>query len=176
MSCLPSSYCFVVSFIIVFLPCLVHPILVNEFLLFLVVSLFILLSFPFLDFIINIYLFISTTFFINIFASISFISCLGDDDSGDDNGDDCNRDDDDDGDSDKGGDSGDCGDVDAYSGDAYSGDDYSGDDYSGDDCSGGVSGPVCEEYGVWLHADGAYGGNSFICPELRGPMKGIQVS
>lgn len=40
----------------------------------------------------------------------------------------------------------------------------------------GVAGPVCEEYGVWLHVDGAYAGNSFICPELRGPMKGIEVS
>ncbi|XP_045623400.1 aromatic-L-amino-acid decarboxylase [Procambarus clarkii] len=37
-------------------------------------------------------------------------------------------------------------------------------------------GPVCEEYGVWLHVDGAYGGNSFICPELRGPMKGVQYA
>ena len=38
-----------------------------------------------------------------------------------------------------------------------------------------ATGPVCEEYGVWLHCDGAYGGNSFICPELRGPMAGIEV-
>lgn len=37
-------------------------------------------------------------------------------------------------------------------------------------------GPVCEEFGVWLHVDGAYGGNSFICPELRGPMKGIEYA
>lgn len=37
-------------------------------------------------------------------------------------------------------------------------------------------GPVCEEYGAWLHVDGAYAGNSFICPELRGPMKGIEYA
>jgi len=37
-------------------------------------------------------------------------------------------------------------------------------------------GPVCEQYGVWLHCDGAYGGNSFICPELRAPMKGIEYA
>ncbi|XP_076067665.1 aromatic-L-amino-acid decarboxylase-like [Oratosquilla oratoria] len=35
-------------------------------------------------------------------------------------------------------------------------------------------GPLCDEFGVWLHVDGAYGGNSFICPELRGPMRGIK--
>ncbi|XP_059620462.1 tyrosine decarboxylase [Phlebotomus argentipes] len=28
--------------------------------------------------------------------------------------------------------------------------------------------------GVWLHVDGAYGGSSFICPELRDVMKGIE--
>ncbi|XP_076067659.1 aromatic-L-amino-acid decarboxylase-like isoform X2 [Oratosquilla oratoria] len=37
-------------------------------------------------------------------------------------------------------------------------------------------GPVCDEFGVWLHVDGAYGGNSFICPELRGPMRGIEFA
>ncbi|KAB7496953.1 Tyrosine decarboxylase [Armadillidium nasatum] len=37
-------------------------------------------------------------------------------------------------------------------------------------------GPICEEYGVWLHVDGAYAGNSFICPELRNPMKGIECA
>ncbi|KAG0711054.1 Tyrosine decarboxylase [Chionoecetes opilio] len=37
-------------------------------------------------------------------------------------------------------------------------------------------GPVCEEFGAWLHVDGAYGGNSFICPELRGPMRGIEYA
>ena len=38
-----------------------------------------------------------------------------------------------------------------------------------------VSGPVCEEFGVWLHVDGAYGGNAFICPEYQYLMKGIEV-
>uniref|UniRef100_A0A6A7FSH7 Tyrosine decarboxylase-like n=2 Tax=Hirondellea gigas TaxID=1518452 RepID=A0A6A7FSH7_9CRUS len=37
-------------------------------------------------------------------------------------------------------------------------------------------GPVCEKYDVWLHCDAAYGGNSFICPELRGPMAGIEYA
>ncbi|XP_018008286.1 aromatic-L-amino-acid decarboxylase [Hyalella azteca] len=37
-------------------------------------------------------------------------------------------------------------------------------------------GPVCEQHGVWLHVDGAYAGNSFICPELRGPMAGIEYA
>jgi aromatic-L-amino-acid decarboxylase len=36
-------------------------------------------------------------------------------------------------------------------------------------------GPVCEEYGLWLHVDAAYGGNAFICPEFRHLMKGIEV-
>ncbi|XP_076059611.1 aromatic-L-amino-acid decarboxylase-like [Oratosquilla oratoria] len=35
-------------------------------------------------------------------------------------------------------------------------------------------GPLCAEFGVWLHVDAAYAGTSFICPELRGPMKGIE--
>ncbi|KAF2368857.1 Pyridoxal phosphate-dependent decarboxylase [Trinorchestia longiramus] len=37
-------------------------------------------------------------------------------------------------------------------------------------------GPVCEQYGVWLHVDGAYAGSSFICPELRAPMAGIEYA
>ena len=36
-------------------------------------------------------------------------------------------------------------------------------------------GPVCQEFGAWLHVDGAYAGNSFICPENRYLMKGIEV-
>ena len=36
-------------------------------------------------------------------------------------------------------------------------------------------GPVCEEFGAWLHVDAAYAGNSFICPENRYLMKGIEV-
>ena len=36
-------------------------------------------------------------------------------------------------------------------------------------------GPVCKKYrGVWLHVDGAYAGNCFICPELRPLMAGIE--
>lgn len=37
-------------------------------------------------------------------------------------------------------------------------------------------GPVCKEYGAWLHVDGAYGGNSFICPEYRYLMRGIEYA
>ena len=39
-----------------------------------------------------------------------------------------------------------------------------------------ILGPVCQEFGVWLHVDAAYAGNSFICPENRYLMKGIEVS
>ena len=35
-------------------------------------------------------------------------------------------------------------------------------------------GPVCAQFGVWLHVDGAYGGNAFICPEYQYLMKGIE--
>ena len=38
-----------------------------------------------------------------------------------------------------------------------------------------VTGPVCQELGAWLHVDAAYAGNSFICPEKRYLMKGIEV-
>ena len=34
---------------------------------------------------------------------------------------------------------------------------------------------MCKEYGAWLHVDGAYGGNAFICPEYQYLMKGIEV-
>lgn len=37
-------------------------------------------------------------------------------------------------------------------------------------------GPVCKQYDIWMHVDGAYGGNSFVCPELRGPMKGLEYA
>ncbi|XP_034950094.1 tyrosine decarboxylase-like [Chelonus insularis] len=30
--------------------------------------------------------------------------------------------------------------------------------------------------GIWLHVDGAYGGNAFICPELRPLMAGIEYA
>ncbi|KAF8561222.1 hypothetical protein P879_03807 [Paragonimus westermani] len=35
-------------------------------------------------------------------------------------------------------------------------------------------GPVCDRHEVWLHIDAAYAGNSFICPELREYMEGIE--
>ncbi|KAG7196504.1 hypothetical protein KM043_018513 [Ampulex compressa] len=36
-------------------------------------------------------------------------------------------------------------------------------------------GPVCKKYpGIWLHVDAAYAGNSFICPELKYLMIGIE--
>ncbi|KAJ8679591.1 hypothetical protein QAD02_015378 [Eretmocerus hayati] len=38
-------------------------------------------------------------------------------------------------------------------------------------------GPVCKRYpGIWLHADSAYAGNAFICPELRPLMAGIEYA
>jgi len=37
-------------------------------------------------------------------------------------------------------------------------------------------GPVCEAMGVWLHVDGAYAGNSFVCPEKRSVMRGIEYA
>lgn len=35
-------------------------------------------------------------------------------------------------------------------------------------------GPVCNDNNVWLHIDAAYAGSSFICPEYRYLMKGIE--
>ncbi|CAG0917475.1 unnamed protein product, partial [Notodromas monacha] len=37
-------------------------------------------------------------------------------------------------------------------------------------------GPVCQEFGIWLHVDAAYGGNAFICPEFRHLMNGIEYA
>lgn len=37
-------------------------------------------------------------------------------------------------------------------------------------------GQVCRQFGLWLHVDAAYAGNSFVCPENRKFMKGIEVS
>ncbi|XP_063974261.1 aromatic-L-amino-acid decarboxylase-like isoform X1 [Diachasmimorpha longicaudata] len=38
-------------------------------------------------------------------------------------------------------------------------------------------GPVCKKYpGIWLHIDAAYAGNSFICPELKHLMAGIEYA
>ncbi|KAG8222233.1 hypothetical protein J437_LFUL001431 [Ladona fulva] len=37
-------------------------------------------------------------------------------------------------------------------------------------------GPICEEYGMWLHVDGAYAGNAMICDEFKYLMKGIEYA
>lgn len=37
-------------------------------------------------------------------------------------------------------------------------------------------GPICKERDVWLHVDGAYAGNAFICPELQPLMRGIEYA
>lgn len=37
-------------------------------------------------------------------------------------------------------------------------------------------GAVCREFNLWLHVDAAYAGNSFVCPENRYLMRGIEVS
>lgn len=29
---------------------------------------------------------------------------------------------------------------------------------------------------IWFHVDGAYGGNTFICPEMRAPMAGLEMA
>ena len=31
-------------------------------------------------------------------------------------------------------------------------------------------------YGGWLHVDGAWAGSAFVCPELRGPLAGIEAA
>lgn len=37
-------------------------------------------------------------------------------------------------------------------------------------------GLVCREFGIWLHVDAAYAGNSFVCPENRQFMRGIEFA
>lgn len=37
-------------------------------------------------------------------------------------------------------------------------------------------GPVCEEFEVWLHVDGAYAGSALICPEFNYLLKGIEFA
>nr|CAD7413172.1 unnamed protein product [Timema cristinae] len=38
-------------------------------------------------------------------------------------------------------------------------------------------GPVCKRFpAVWLHVDGAYAGNAFICPELKPMLGGIEYA
>ena len=38
------------------------------------------------------------------------------------------------------------------------------------------TGPVCQEYGPWLHVDASYAGNAFICPENQYLMKGVEYA
>jgi tyrosine decarboxylase len=35
-------------------------------------------------------------------------------------------------------------------------------------------GPVCGDFDAWMHVDGAYAGNAFICEEFKPLMKGIE--
>ncbi|KAK2157904.1 hypothetical protein NP493_1844g00005 [Ridgeia piscesae] len=37
-------------------------------------------------------------------------------------------------------------------------------------------GPVCKKAGIWLHIDAAYAGSSFICPEFRPLLDGVEVA
>jgi len=37
-------------------------------------------------------------------------------------------------------------------------------------------GLVCREFNMWLHVDAAYAGNSFVCPENRRFMRGIEFA
>ncbi|CAH0555255.1 unnamed protein product [Brassicogethes aeneus] len=38
-------------------------------------------------------------------------------------------------------------------------------------------GPICQKFtSVWLHVDGAYAGNAFICPELKYLLNGIEYA
>ena len=35
-------------------------------------------------------------------------------------------------------------------------------------------GPICQQYGVWLHVDAAYAGVSAVVPELRALQDGVE--
>jgi aromatic-L-amino-acid/L-tryptophan decarboxylase len=37
-------------------------------------------------------------------------------------------------------------------------------------------GQVCNEKNVWLHVDAAYAGSSFICPEFRHYLNGVELT
>ncbi|XP_008486039.2 aromatic-L-amino-acid decarboxylase-like, partial [Diaphorina citri] len=37
-------------------------------------------------------------------------------------------------------------------------------------------GPICEKEGLWLHVDAAYAGSSFICPEFRKWLAGVEYA
>jgi aromatic-L-amino-acid decarboxylase len=35
-------------------------------------------------------------------------------------------------------------------------------------------GALAQRHGLWLHVDGAWAGSAWVCPELRGPMAGVE--
>lgn len=37
-------------------------------------------------------------------------------------------------------------------------------------------GPICREYGVWLHVDAAYAGSACVCPEYRYILQGVEYA
>ncbi|XP_064648973.1 aromatic-L-amino-acid decarboxylase-like [Lineus longissimus] len=37
-------------------------------------------------------------------------------------------------------------------------------------------GPVCEKHDIWMHIDAAYAGSSFICPEFRPFLDGVEYA
>ena len=37
-------------------------------------------------------------------------------------------------------------------------------------------GPICRKENIWLHIDAAYAGSSFICPEFRPYLDGVEFS
>lgn len=37
-------------------------------------------------------------------------------------------------------------------------------------------GSICKKYGMWLHVDGAYGGNAFILPEMQHLTRGLEYA
>eukprot|EP00794_Sanderia_malayensis_P011933 gene11933-13169_t len=37
-------------------------------------------------------------------------------------------------------------------------------------------GPICKENGIWMHIDAAYAGLYYMCPELRGTLKGVEYA
>ncbi|KAK6196103.1 hypothetical protein SNE40_001392 [Patella caerulea] len=37
-------------------------------------------------------------------------------------------------------------------------------------------GPICEREGIWLHIDASYAGSSFICPEFRPLLDGVEYA
>lgn len=37
-------------------------------------------------------------------------------------------------------------------------------------------GEICERYSLWLHVDAAYAGSSFVCPELRHWLRGVEYA